>query len=154
MQLQEQINQVIEPIIVGMGYDLWGLECIPCRTAPTIKIYIDKEPAVSIDDCQNISRSIGRVLQVKVPFSNFSLEVSSPGLDRKLFSLAQYKRVINKVLQLSLRTPVDGQRNFKGRLLEVCEQKLRIEDHADPLHILLIDITDVVRARLIPEVKF
>ena len=82
-----------------------------------LRVYIDSENGVGVDDCAKVSRQVSGVLDVEDPISGeYTLEVSSPGMDRPLFKLSQYQDYIGHVVQLRLRMPFDGRRKFKGVL--------------------------------------
>ena len=82
-----------------------------------MRLYIDGPDGVTIDDCERVSRQVSAVLDVEDPLSGeYTLEVSSPGLDRPLFSMEQYARFVGDVISLRLRAPLNGRRKFKGVL--------------------------------------
>lgn len=111
------IADMLEPTIEALGLELWGVEHIVRGRSSLLRIYIDSEPGVTIDDCERASRQISAVLDVEDPLpGEYTLEVSSPGLDRPLFHLGQYEGFIGEVVNLRLRTPLNGRRKFKGRL--------------------------------------
>lgn len=111
------IADMLEPTIKALGLELWGVEHIVRGRSSLLRIYIDSEPGVTIDDCERASRQISAVLDVEDPLpGEYTLEVSSPGLDRPLFHLGQYEGFIGEVVNLRLRTPLNGRRKFKGRL--------------------------------------
>jgi len=115
----EQIAALIEPAIKSLGCQLWGLQLVASKR-PVLRIFIDTEQGAGIEDCERVSRQVSRILDVEDPFHDqYVLEVSTPGLDRPLFTLEQYARYIGAKVALKLRVPFDGQRNFTGVLQRV-----------------------------------
>ena len=110
------------------GLELWGLEYLPRRQVPLLRVFLDVEGGVTIDDCEQISRQLSGVLEVEdILPGNCQLEVSSPGIDRPLYELAQYQRFVGAVLRMRLHAPIAGRRNFKGRLLACQDGKATLD---------------------------
>jgi ribosome maturation factor RimP len=100
-----------------MGYALWGIELISPGRRPTVRIYIDADTGVSVDDCAQVSHHVSGVLDVEDPIKGeYTLEVSSPGVDRLLFEPEQYEPYVGEIVDVRLRLPVQGRRRFKGIL--------------------------------------
>ena len=88
---QSQLETIIEPIVTSLEYDLWGVEFVSQGRNSMLRIYIDRENGISLEDCEAVSRQVSAVLDVEDPIADeYTLEVSSPGLDRPLFKLEQY----------------------------------------------------------------
>lgn len=105
-----------------MGYQLVGVEYQLDGSYGTLRVYIDREQGVSLDDCAEISRQISAILDVEDPIQQaYDLEISSPGLDRPLFKLADYERFTGQTVKIKLVVGLDGRRNFKGALLGVSD---------------------------------
>jgi len=133
MVIAIKLRSLLEPVILGLGYDLWGIEFITGSRANILRIYIDAEKGINIDDCESVSRQVAAVLDVEDPIaSKYTLEVSSPGLDRPLFKPEQYISNIGKHIKLKLSTSFEGRRNFQGLLQSVVNDEL----------ILIIDNTE------------
>ncbi|MBL4781520.1 MAG: ribosome maturation factor RimP [Porticoccaceae bacterium] len=114
---QDALCALIEPVVQAMGCELWGIEYFRAGQRSVLRVYIDKTDGIGIEDCQRISRQIGSVFDVEDPIGEeYTLEVSSPGLDRPLYTLAQYERLAGEHIGLQLRFPFEGQRKFKGLL--------------------------------------
>ena len=113
-----KIRQKVEPVVHSLGLELWGVEYSPRRHAPLLRVVIDAEGGVNIDDCEQVSRQLSGMLEVEdmLP-GNCQLEVSSPGIARVLYTPEQYRRFVGAKLQLRLTAPLAGRRNFTGRLL-------------------------------------
>ena len=126
--MQTALNNLIKNTVEGLGYILWGYEYRPHGETALLRIFIEKDNGVSIDDCAKVSRQIGAVLDVEniIPVA-YILEVSSPGMDRVLFTPDQYQAYIGDTLKIRTRTPIDERRNFKGSLIEAGETVVTIE---------------------------
>lgn len=113
----ERIREIVEPVIEALGCQLWGMEFLGQGRHSLLRIYLDKPGGVNIEDCAEVSRQLSAVLDVEDPISTeYTLEVSSPGLDRMLFTLEQYRSYIGSQVKLRLRENFEGRRNFAGRL--------------------------------------
>ncbi|PWQ99106.1 ribosome maturation factor RimP [Leucothrix pacifica] len=115
--MHEQLDQLINSTVVGLGFELWGYEYRPHSESALLRIFIEKEGGISIDNCTQVSRQIGAALDVEdlIPVA-YILEVSSPGIDRVLFTPEQYHRYIGEQLKVRTRSPIEGRRNFRGSL--------------------------------------
>ena len=112
----EQIAAMIAPAIKALGCQLWGLQLVASKR-PVLRIFIDTDQGAGIEDCERVSKQVSRILDVEDPFRDqYVLEVSTPGLDRQLFTLEQYGRYAGSTIALKLRLPFEGQRNFTGVL--------------------------------------
>lgn len=111
------IQQLLEATVEAMGFDLWGLEHISQGRHSVLRVYIEAEQGISVDDCVAVSHQVSAVLDVEEPIAGeYTLEVSSPGMDRLLFKLEQYSSYTGEVIDLRLRSPFEGRRKFKGIL--------------------------------------
>jgi len=145
---QEQLHALIEPVVASLGCELWGLEYLTQGRYTTLRLFIDGEDGVTLDDCEKVSRQVSSVLDVEDPIDGeYTLEVSSPGLDRPLYTAAQYARYIGEQVNLRLRIARDGRRKFKGTILAVDGDDVCIAVD-DKEHVLAIDIID--KANVIP----
>ena len=147
MDRQSEIKGLIEPAIQSLGCELWGVEYAAQGKHATLRIYIEKEGGVQVDDCERVSRQISAVLDVEDPIqSAYTLEVSSPGMDRLLFEKQQYEEFLGAQLKVRLRTNFEGRRNFSGILaaLEDDEVVLRADDQEYVFPIESIDRAQVV----------
>ncbi|WP_110669313.1 ribosome maturation factor RimP [Salinicola halophilus] len=140
---------IIEPVVTAMGFELWGLDYLAQGKHSKLMIYIDSPNGITVDDCAGVSRQVSSVLDVEDPISsNYSLEVSSPGLDRPLYTLDHFSRFRGHTVQLKLRSAFDGRRKFQGQLAGVDgdEVLIRIESEEYCFPIESID-----QARVIPQ---
>jgi len=126
--VQNRLNEIVKNTVEGLGFELWGYEYRPRSESALLRIFIEKENGISIDDCSQVSRQIGAVLDVEniIPVA-YILEVSSPGMDRVLFTAEQYQNYIGETLKIRTRTPIDERRNFKGSLIKTSDTVVTIE---------------------------
>lgn len=111
------ISDLLRPTVQTLGLELWGIEHLMRGRSSLLRIYIDSDQGITIEDCERVSRQVSGILDVEDPLpGEYTLEVSSPGLDRPLFSSEQYQRFVGEVVNLRLRAPIDGRRKFKGVL--------------------------------------
>jgi ribosome maturation factor RimP len=144
---QEQLEALIAPVVAALECELWGLEYLTQGRYTTLRLYIDSETGVSLEDCEKVSRQVSSVMDVEDPITGeYTLEVSSPGMDRPLYTLEQYARYIGETVAIRLRTPVDGRRKFKGVLRAVENNTILVAvDNQDySLSIEAIDKANIV----------
>jgi len=123
----EYIKEVLEDDIERLGCKVWGLELYGRRSNQTLRIFIDKNEGISVEDCEKISKHVSKVLDTENDFSqNYMLEVSSPGLDRKFFYNEQYKDYINESLKVTFFDS-QNKKTIKGRLEEADETSIKLE---------------------------
>jgi ribosome maturation factor RimP len=114
------LKALLQPVVEALGCELWGIELQSGGKRKLLRLYIDREEGIGVEDCERVSRQSSSVLDVEDAISGeYVLEVSSPGMDRPLYELGQYERYIGEDVSLKLRFPYDGRRNFKGRLVGV-----------------------------------
>lgn len=111
----ETMMALLEPAVAAVGFELWGLEFFQQGRHSVLRLYIDGPEGVGVDDCARVSHQAGGVLDVEDPIAGeYTLEVSSPGWDRPLFTLPQYTRFIGSEAAVRLASPLNGRRKFKG----------------------------------------
>jgi ribosome maturation factor RimP len=124
-----EIQEIAERIVESEGMELIDLEYKPGRTRSLLRIYIDREGGVTLNDCENVSRQLSTVLDVKdLLKSAYVLEVSSPGLDRPLQTDRDYRRAIGRILKLSLMDEQGKTESVTGKLLEATEEQVIVEE--------------------------
>ncbi|GAB7533604.1 ribosome maturation factor RimP [Pseudomonas sp. 3A(2025)] len=144
----EQLQALLAPVVEALGYQCWGIEFISQGRHSLLRIYIDKEDGILVDDCEIVSRQISGVLDVEDPISSeYTLEVSSPGMDRPLFSIEQFAAHAGQQVKIKLRSPFEGRRNFQGVLRGVEEQDVVVQVDSNE-YLLPIDLID--KANIIP----
>jgi ribosome maturation factor RimP len=117
---QEILEQLVEPVVTSLGCELWAVEYLTQGRYTTIRIYVDGPNGASLDDCERISRQVSSVFDVEDPIDGeYTLEVSSPGMDRPLFKEAHYVVSVGEVINARLRIARDGRRRFKGVITKV-----------------------------------
>jgi ribosome maturation factor RimP len=145
----EQLYEIIEPVVVGLGYELVGVQYFPSRERGLLRIYIDHPSGIGVDDCEQVSHQISGTLDVGNPIPNqYNLEVSSPGLDRPLFRPNHFEQFIGHRIRIKLDTSWGGRKNITGQLLGYQSNNVLIEENgierAIPLNLIGV-------ARLVPE---
>lgn len=148
----EALTALLEPVIAGLGYDLWGIELLGTGAGTTLRVYIDKpgESGVDVNDCQKVSQQIVGVLDVEDPIrEQYVLEVSSPGLDRILFKAHQFRQYVGEIIKVHLHQKVDGRRRIKGKLIAVKDSGIELEDENQQYQVTFHDID---MARLVPNI--
>ena len=126
--MQNRLDEIVKNTVEGLGFELWGYEYRPHSESALLRIFIEKEAGIAVEDCAQVSRQIGAVLDVEniIPVA-YILEVSSPGMDRVLFTADQYQSYIGDTLKIRTRTPIEERRNFKGSLEKVNESNVTIK---------------------------
>lgn len=147
--LVDELMRLIEPAIEGLGYELADLEMRVGNRDGFIRVFIDRVPdGIGLEDCETVSRQISALLDVEdlIP-GRYHLEVSSPGLDRRLTKVEHYQRFTGENVHIKLRFPLDGRRNFHGKLKSVDKENIEVEVDRE-LHRL--PMTTIESARLVP----
>ena len=115
--LEQNLQEMLQGAVEDLGCELWGIECQRVGRFMTVRLFIDKEGGVTVDDCADVSRQVSAILDVEDPIADkYNLEVSSPGLDRPLFTLPQFERYIGQDIAVHLRIPVMERRKWQGKL--------------------------------------
>ncbi len=144
--MQDELLHILSPTVNDMGYELWGCEYLSQGKHSLLRIYIDKAEGIGIEDCQAVSKQVSALLDVEDPIpGNYSLEISSPGIPRPLFSSWQYERYIGHAVQIKTFKPVDGKRKWSGTIVSTSENSV-ILDSNDEHHELLF--SNIVKANL------
>jgi ribosome maturation factor RimP len=128
---EAELADLLRATVEAMGFTLWGLEFRAQGKNSLLRVYIDREAGVQVDDCAQVSRQISGILDVEDPIAGeYNLEVSSPGIDRLLFSLEQCQQYVGEWLEVKLRVPFEGRKNFNGTLVGIEDQDVvvRIDD--------------------------
>jgi ribosome maturation factor RimP len=125
---ERQIADMLRATVTALGFELWGVEYLPQGRHSVVRIYIDSPGGITVDDCATVSGQVEGVLDVEDPITGeYTLEVSSPGLDRPLFTLAQFAGCAGETVELRLRSPFEGRRKYKGLLKGVEGEDVVIE---------------------------
>ncbi len=149
--LKHVISRLVEPVVAAEGVELVDVELAGSRNRRTLRIFIDKPEGVTLDDCQNISVQVGALLDVDDPIDgSYTLEVSSPGLDRLLRTSRDFRRALGRLVRMELERPIEKRKGLKGRVTEVTEDAISLQTGAGEL--LSVPLDAVVWAKL--EVEF
>ncbi len=148
--LEDKLTKLVASAVEALGLELVGVEYLAQGSHSVLRVFIDSEQGITLDNCSKASHQISGVLEVEDPIrGKFNLEVSSPGLDRPLFSLAHFQRFTGRAVKLRLRQPVDGQRKFKGEIEAVENDRIQIA--LEDSKLLELEIDEIEKANLIPE---
>lgn len=147
----DKLTELVAPAVEAMGYELVGVEYLHNGRSGggLLRIYIDDPDGITLDDCSRVSHQVSGILDVEDPIQeNYSLEVSSPGLDRPLFGRRDFQRFAGSRVTLKMRTKVSGQRHFKGELQGIEEDDVLL---AVDNGIIRLPLDQIDKARLVPE---
>lgn len=145
----DALKTMLEPAVVAAGMELWGIEYLPQGKHSVLRIYIDSEAGVDVDNCVAVSHQVSGILDVEDPINGeYNLEVSSPGADRPIFNVDQFKKYEGEEFKLKLKMAVQGRRKFVGRLLSVKEEVITFA--VDDLEIG-VSMAQIDRANLVPQ---
>lgn len=149
LSITEQVADLVEPPLEMMGFELVDVEYLSRHGKWVLRLYIDKEGGVTLDDCAAVSREIGDLIDVKdIIVHEYVLEVSSPGLDRPLKKEKDLERAIGKKIKVKTIAPIKGRRNYTGYLRNFQEGILYMELENGPVH---LPWSDVDKANLVYE---
>ena len=144
----DKLEELLRPGIEALGFQLWGVEYQSHARRSMLRIYIDAETGISVDDCAKVSHQVSGVMDVEDPITGeYTLEVSSPGMDRPLYRLEQYADYIGSDVSIRLRIAFEGRRKFQGRLVAVegDEVVVQLEGHE-----YLLPFEQIDRAQIVP----
>ncbi len=146
---EQELAALLAPTVQGLGCEIWGLEYRPWgRRRATLKLFIEAPGGVTIEHCERVSRQVSALLDVEDPIvSAYRLEVSSPGLDRALFSRAHYQASIGEQVDVRLALPVAGRRRVEGQLLGIEGDEVVVRDGE---HEYLLPFGHILRTRIVP----
>jgi len=152
--LIEQIEQLAVPVLQEHAAELVDVQFIHEYGQWVLRFFVDKEKGVTLDDCAEISEHLSRILDATdLIKQRYSLEVSSPGINRTLKKEADFQRFIGERVDITLFAPMNGRRHFKGMLKSAGAGAVIVEE-AQPLQAYTIPLADVAKARLDPDVHF
>lgn len=147
--LERQLTEMLDAPVAASGYELVGVEFIRAGEHSTLRIFIDHENGINVDDCAEVSHQVSAVLDVEDPISvAYNLEVSSPGLERPLFKAAHYEQFIGHEVKIVLKMPVGNRRKWKGEIHSIDGETVSvIVDGAEEQFAL----SNISKANLIPK---
>ncbi len=145
---QQEIEQLIAPVIDALDCVLWGTELSTRGRNSLLRIYIDREEGVSVEDCEAVSRRVGRLFDVEEPIAgNYTLEVSSPGMDRILFRIEHYAQYVGEKVDVRLVRPFEGRRRLSGIIASVADDEVAIQVEDEEF---VLPLEWIQRARIVP----
>ena len=151
MVILQDLTDLFEPVIKSMGYELVGVEFLGSTHHGTLRVYIDHENGIGVEDCATISHQISGILDVEEPIQQaYDLEVSSPGINRPLFRAKDYEQFIGHSAKIKMVVALDGRKNFKGLLQGVTGSatvQILVDNEAYEL-----PIADIAKANLVDEI--
>jgi ribosome maturation factor RimP len=127
--LVERITRIVERAAQREGLEVWDVELLGAGKSRVLRIFIDKPEGVGLSDCEKISQQVGTVLDVEdvIPGDSYNLEVSSPGVERKLHRLEHFQRFLGSKARVALREPIEGQRKWEGTLTGIEGEQVALE---------------------------
>ncbi len=148
-QAPEHLLNLIEPIVEGLGYECVGIDYNPHPKHGLLRIYIDSENGILVDDCTKVSHQVSGVLDVEDPIQgNYQLEVSSPGADRPFFKISQFERYIDSTVLVNLFKAISGRRKITGRIVKVDNEIITLAEGEQTYE---VPFDAMSKARLVPE---
>ncbi len=145
----EHLHRLLQPVVEMLGYEPVGIEYFPSGHQHILRVYIDKEEGITLEDCEQVSHQVSALLDVEDPIrGRYTLEVSSPGLDRPLFTPEHFARFRGRRVKVRLMAARNGRRNYKGLLQGMDDGKVRLEVDGEELR---LPLKDIERARLVPD---
>lgn len=146
-KISRRIRELAEPVCAACGVDLYLVETQESSGRPRVTVMIDALDGVSIDDCTKVSRQLSAVLDVADPIpGGYTLEVSSPGVDRRLRNLDDAAALIDRKIKVTVKEPIEGRRHFSGLLKQVVNQSLVMEVDG---RLVELPAADIRRAHLV-----
>jgi ribosome maturation factor RimP len=159
----DQIHAIVERVAASSGLEVVEVELRGGGKSRMLRIFIDKPGGVTHEDCASVSREVSTIFDVEdaMPGGAYTLEVSSPGLDRKLLRAADFERFQGSRVKLTTKEPVNGNRHFEGRLehfeagrltLDLAEARKKFRPKQEKIEKLEIELANVEKANLVPEI--
>ncbi|MDO7597199.1 MAG: ribosome maturation factor RimP [Pseudomonadota bacterium] len=147
MAISDQIELLVEAPIESLGYELVGVEYIKNGINTVLRLYIDAEQGIGIEDCERVSHQVSGILEVEDPISSaYALEVSSPGFDRPLFKERDFVRFTGNTVKIAMKLPIQGRRNFRGILQGFSDGDILVEVDGE---IYELPLTKLSKAKIV-----
>ncbi|MGY6274837.1 ribosome maturation factor RimP [Methylomonas sp. MgM2] len=148
-QAPEHLVELIEPIVEGLGYECVGIEYNPHPKHGMLRVYIDSENGILLDDCTKVSHQLSGMLDVEDPIQGeYQLEISSPGEDRPFFKLSQFERFIGSTVSVHLFKPIESRRKITGLIQAVEGENVVLQEGERTIK---VPFQAMSKARLAPE---
>lgn len=148
MAKAEQIYELSAPVVEGLGFELWGVEYLPQGKHSVLRVFIEHDDGINVDNCAEVSHQLAAVFDVEEPISDaYTLEVSSPGMERPLFTLDHYARFAGEWVLMRLKFPYEGKRKIKGVIQGVEDDSVvvQVEDYE-----YLLPFEQIDKANILP----
>lgn len=146
----EEMIAMLTPAVAAVGFELWGLEFFQQGRHSVLRLFIEGPNGVGVDDCASVSHQVSGVLEVEDPIAGeFTLEVSSPGWDRPLFTLSHYERYVGEEVAVRLASPLNGRRKFKGVILRVADGAVELQVEAE---VVKIPFAAIDKGNVVPNI--
>lgn len=151
-RLEQQLTELFTPTVEAMGFEMYGVEFVRAGKHSTLRVYIDHPEGINVDHCAEVSHQVSAILDVEDPISTeYYLEVSSPGADRRLFKAQHYVDFSGEQVVVKLNTPQQGRRKFTGQLLG-CENDEVVVEVDGIEHRLML--SNIEKATIVPNFDF
>ena len=146
--MREQLLSLLEPPVGALGYELVDVEFASAGSGGLLRLYIDAPAGITVDDCERVSHRVSEILDVADPIPGaYTLEVSSPGLDRILRTREHFERFRGSRIRVQLSLPIEGRRRYTGTLTGVTEDAVEMEVDGEPVQ---LELARIQRARVVP----
>jgi ribosome maturation factor RimP len=147
----QTLVDLLHPVVTAMGYELWGIEQLSEGHATLLRVYIEHESGITLEDCTRVSRQVAAVLDVEDPVAGaYRLEISSPGLDRPLFTLDHFSRFIGEQVRVHLRQKFEDRKRISGQISHIEDDKVTIDSDGTEY---TISASLIEKANLLPFLK-
>jgi ribosome maturation factor RimP len=138
---ERQFADMFEPTIKALGLELWGIEFQSRGKQSVLRVFIESAMGVTVEDCETVSRQLSGILDVEDPIGGeYRLEVSSPGMDRRLFTLQQFAEFVGSTVSIKLRQAVEGRRKIKGTILKVKDGNIFVKEDDREIEFPFIEV--------------
>ena len=128
VKIADKVFSTINPIVIDMGYELLGIEYVASGKHSVLRLYIDCEKGIGVNDCETVSRQVSSIMDVEDPISGqYNLEVSSPGINRQLFSITDFMLYKGFMVKIKLKSSMNNQKNFIGKIKDIAEEDIKVE---------------------------
>jgi ribosome maturation factor RimP len=149
MMQREILTAMLQPVVEELGYSLWEIECSPGKGSGLVRLYLDAEAGITVEDCARVSRAVSEVLDAEDPIpGEYTLEVSSPGLERPLRTAEHFGRFVGETVFVELAQPHEGRRRFLGLLTAADATTIEVEVDGQR-HVL--PVSGIRKAHLAPQ---
>lgn len=146
---EKTLTALLQPLVEELGYEFVGVDFSSNPKNPVLVLYIDKPAGLQVEDCEITSREVAALLDVEDPIpGHYVLEVSSPGLDRLLFTPEHFKRFVGELVKITLFEPNEGRRKFTGTIVRVQDATITIEQDGNEVS---LQHGNIAKARLAPD---